>query len=257
VLFYGKILDLQKPPHGNISYTINFPGPMMQCINESGTNITNVSSPASFQNGDPLTDMNNFVLQKPIYFYQVTSDHTSITEEISEAFQASILEPCPRSYDIEDKQPQNIEIITVTRPVDRMRCTVATADYTVNITFVNGEQHIEYRTGAKRALPPTNNIAWTHFDISPLAFRLGPLHYWQEYVNILALSRAMTLNMDMLSGEVSDPDLHKYMRNTSLSRLDDNSTEGETCSISFAQITSDLYCKSTRVIVITNENKTD
>jgi hypothetical protein len=192
VLVNGQISALANPSKGNASYILNFTGPMLQCKETDHKYMTDfVPSEWVYQVGNDYF-RNDSIENIPDTVFEQDAEGQIVLYD-SPSREGLQVTPCPRknrngAYVMEEPS-------YLIRPYTQTNCTAAAADYTVNVTFVNGNQHIDYTVGESRALK--TNVPWGDL---PRDWDFSPLQSAGEHANIVALIDSFLLNFLMLQG---------------------------------------------------------
>jgi hypothetical protein len=205
----SKVLELERPTGGNVSYTLQFLGPTLQCQDSNllnytyGLNDTDFrKSSNKFHNEDHSTyrsELRDFKKESyPTYRLIPRSGALTLqTTNISANFLG--ISPCPNvtlvPYGSGNYTQEPVARFmfagntTLVRSIAVRECTAAAAQYTVNISFSNGIQHISYSTGEKMPLQ-LETKGGEELDVSPMRSR-------QEYFNLLAIVNSFNVNFGM------------------------------------------------------------
>jgi hypothetical protein len=207
VLASSKVLDLGRPFGTNISYTLQFQGPMLRCNETTETNQTILYS----ENIEPYVPeefprRERTKLRREFATYGVSKMNSGLViQDMSNIPDYLSVAPCPTatngSYQEEKNSPKPItrfQIANGSRLLGAMavkRCFAAVAKYNVDISFINGVQNISYSTSETQPLEvdtwhPEKNAFHTVKSV-------------QEYASLLALIESFINNFDIEGRSVS------------------------------------------------------
>jgi len=85
---------------------------------------------------------------------------------------------------LDDKMIGDIDVLL---PITTTECSVATAQYNINISYTNGIQSVDYSTAETQALPPFDEKSPSYGTPQDS----NPLQSMEEYINMLALTDAL------------------------------------------------------------------
>lgn len=214
VLMNSKILDLDRPSQQNASYSINFQGPRLQCNETMSVTTESFDTTDTKMNltyGDYASALNpEYGFAKANWTYEMSHSHGEINVQKPPLTNALASAPCPRILDKQDPDaPSFMNYIggidlralpskyTLIRSTAFTHCTVASAEYRVNVSFVNGIQQISHSIENERLMENKDKFNIRSPGIPP------PMRSFQEYANILALIDALGENFDV-KGDVED-----------------------------------------------------
>lgn len=227
----AEIPALPNPSTSNGSYVIEILGPVMQCHDQNGTDIT-ITKPSEPDGPGDLVKA--FARRYHTLKMWHETDTIVVEQSTSPKERLRLLfTPCPRGK-IDDTTNTfefgmpNDKILNYTflGPVKRTRCTPAAAKYTIHVSFLNGIQRVEHSTNDHRPLVPVG----TPEVMTPKSFNTKPLEHWQEWYNILAMVNSMTVHFTGSDFGVDYPDIiYDGGRPTPRMHRLDNGTEVEAC----------------------------
>lgn len=231
----------------NASYTMTFPGPIMQCHEANVTNVTSMaesnyteyiqrfsnsdSSPTEpeLETGQIRNELNKSFITSRLWPEPdgIFLDHTQRNDSWL------IVVPCPQPY-ISDTGPKfryklakDFDFVWTLRS---QQCLAAATNYTVKVEITNGIQHVEYTTGEVHPLPRISQIDW---EANRTDTTFGPLLSWKEYFNIVALADSIAANFHYVDSAITT--FHFYQKNigSTQSRRLENGTIVRGCNASW------------------------
>lgn len=241
MLIKPQIPQIQQITSANASYTLRFPGPVMQCheknitkfssIGKSDYDVSTVFYSAAFdpelEIGQARFDLKNRI--SPLSQLLPRPDSFLLDYALTDSTDWLTVAPCPQTdnsdtgvkyrYGLAD----NISLIW---KVCRQECFISTAEYTVNIAIVNGVQHVQYTTSDVQSLPPLSTVDWRESPVPPAP---KPLHSWEEYYNIMALVESMVVSFNYSSTSLDSFFFNQTGINMTGTHRFENGSTAKTC----------------------------
>lgn len=233
--------QIQQLTEVNASYTMIFPGPIVQCQEVNITNITSLNrsdlseyvqyfSDPTEQGVDLERGQMRWTLNKTVELSRLYSPNGAIFLNHTDRTDGYLtVSPLPRLHINETGVKYNYTLadtIYLIWNIRQQECFLATAEYTVEVTNDNGLQRIQYTTGTTQSLPHLSEVDWRQ---NPVETFPTPLRSWEEYYNILALFDSMTMSFSMRGADLSGLTLSRAGLNTTGSYRSSNGTVLETC----------------------------
>lgn len=194
VLLNSRVTDLEHPPRVDMSYMLNFQGPMLQCQEMKGIHLT------TFQQNDfmPLTDelrnLKSREFKNPIQTYNLSSTSESLSLTALTSAVDLRYAPCNQTFPgMNESAPLDTMIrdVTLLWPTMNLECSAATARYSVNISFTRGIRSVTYSTTAMQSLPLMESEFKPGWSQS-----FKPLQSTEEYFSIMAIIESFLSNFD-------------------------------------------------------------
>lgn len=241
MLVSPRIPQIQQLTEVNASYTMIFPGPMVQCQESNITNVTSVNrsdlseyvehfSDPSEQGVDLETGQMRWTLNETFELSRLYSPKGAIFLNHTDRSDGYLtVSPRPQMHTNETGVKYNYTLadnITLIWTVRQQECFLATAEYTVEVTNDNGLQRVRYTTGTTQSLPHLSMVDWRQ---NPVETFPTPLRSWEEYYNIMALFDSMTMSFAMSGADLSGLTFSRAGWNTTGSYRFSNGTDTETC----------------------------
>jgi hypothetical protein len=164
-MMLGKISNIDPPKSGNISYTLNFRGPSLQCSQMNTTKEIQV--PINTTSGVTISKFSMGSTEKRVFSLKLWPGYENIN-----------FYPCVDNL-WKNEIPRSLNTsVTILQQVETLECLPATGMYGVNISYINGQQNVDYSVIDKQLLEVSSGDMYAEHS------NLGS---FEEYMNILAL----------------------------------------------------------------------
>jgi hypothetical protein len=218
---------MDSPSRDNVSYTLKFRGPVLQCSSTTKTHektlhlhtFTDLCYYPTMRCTRFQLDLSEFVmgLRDHVFSLNSTSRYGSLNYF-----------PCLEVPEDTNQRLSSITNVTILQRVENLECLPGTGQYTINFNYINGQQIVDYSVIDKQLLPRSIIGPW---DNPGPSWRytvqdLGPLGSVEDHMNFLALIDASL--RPLIYEEPLKPALKLYY-SPELSRIP-NGTSLEVCS---------------------------